>query len=82
MDYRRQNAISGDDKYQIPRIDDCLDRLGKAKSFSKIDLRIRYWQMQVHPEDRHKTAFRTQHGQYERTVVPMGLSELQESSRG
>ena len=30
--------------------------------------------MQVHPEDRHKTAFQTQHGQYEWTVVPMGLS--------
>ena len=74
VDYRRLNAISGDDKYPIPRIDDCLDRLGKAKYFSKIDLRTGYWQMQVHPEDRHKTAFRTQHGQYEWTVVPMGLS--------
>ena len=74
VDYRRLNAISGDDKYPIPRIDDCLDRLGKARYFSKIDLRTGYWQMQVHPEDRHKTAFRTQHGQYEWTVVPMGLS--------
>jgi len=74
VDYRKLNAISGDDKYPIPRIDDCLDRLGKARYFSKIDLRTGYWQMQVHPEDRHKTAFRTQHGQYEWTVVPMGLS--------
>ena len=74
VDYRRLNAISKDDKYPIPRIDDCLDRLGKAKYFFKFDLRTGYWQMQVHPEDRHKTAFQTQHGQYEWTVVPMGLS--------
>ena len=31
--------------------------------------------MQEHPEDRHKTAFQTQHGQYKWPVVPMGLSE-------
>ncbi len=62
MDYQRLNAISGDNKYPIPRINDCLDQLGKAKYFSKIDLRTGYWQMQVHPEDQHKTAF--QHGQY------------------
>ncbi len=30
VDNRRLNAISGDDKYPIPRIYDCLDRLGKA----------------------------------------------------
>ncbi len=65
VDYLRLNAISGDDKYPIPQIDNCLDQLGK------IDLRTGYWQMQVHPDDQDKTAFWTQHGQYKWTVVPM-----------
>ncbi len=31
--YLRLNAISGDDKYPIPRINDCLDRLRNAQYF-------------------------------------------------
>ncbi len=73
VDYQSLNAISGDDKYPIPLINDCLDQLGKARYFSKINLRTGYWQMQVHLEDRHKNTW-TQHGQYEWTEVPMGLS--------
>ncbi len=42
VDYLRLNAISGDDKYPIPRINDCLDWLGKAQYFSKINLRTGY----------------------------------------
>ncbi len=74
VDHQRLNAISWDDKYPIPQINDCLDRLRKAQYFSKIHLRTGYWQLQVHPDDQHKTAFRTQHVQHDCTVVPMGLS--------
>ncbi|GJJ76350.1 hypothetical protein EMPS_08709 [Entomortierella parvispora] len=30
--------------------------------------------MQIHPDDRHKTAFRTRYGHYEFNVVPFGLT--------
>ncbi len=66
MDYRRLNTISGD-------YNNCLDQLGKAMYFSKINLQTGYLPMQVHQDDRHKTPFQTQHGQW--TVVPMGLSK-------
>lgn len=73
IDYRKLNSICVEAKYPLPRIEDCMDKLGKAQYFSKIDLRSGYWQLKVNPQDAHKTAFRTQYGQYEWLVVPMGL---------
>ena len=38
MDYRLLNKQTRLDSYPIPRIDELLDRLGKARFFTKIDL--------------------------------------------
>lgn len=73
VDYRKINKITKEAKYPLPRIDDCLDRLGKAKYFSKIDLRSGYWQMKIAEDDIEKTAFRTQYGHHEWLVMPFGL---------
>ena len=32
-----------------------------------------FWQIQIHPKDRYKTAFIVPFGQYEWTVMPFGL---------
>ncbi len=45
------------DSYPLPRIDDALDSLSGMKLFSSLDLRSRYWQVEVHPRDCEKTAF-------------------------
>ena len=73
VDYRKVNAITKEAKFPLPRIEDCLDKLGKANFFSKFDLRSGYWQVKVHPDDIEKTAFRTQNGHHEFLVVPFGL---------
>jgi hypothetical protein len=39
IDYRMLNSMTIKNKYPLPRIEDLLDRLKKAKFFSKIDLR-------------------------------------------
>lgn len=74
VDYRGLNRITRKNRHPLPRIDELIDRFRTAKVFSKLDLLSGYHQMQVHPDDRHKTAFRTRYGHYEFNVVPFGLT--------
>ncbi|KAM7307501.1 hypothetical protein ISCGN_011137 [Ixodes scapularis] len=73
VDYRQLNAVTKKDVYLIPRIDDKLDRLRPCRSFSSVDLKSSYWQVEVDERDREKTAFVTPDGLYEFKVMPFGL---------
>lgn len=73
MDYRRLNEVTRKDAYPLPRIDDCLDCLEKAKYFSVMDLQTGFYQISVKPAERHKTAFVTRSGLYEYRKMAMGL---------
>ena len=59
VDYRRLNDITKKDSYPLPRIDDTLDTLPRPQWFSTLDLKSGYWQVEIHPDDREKTAFTT-----------------------
>jgi len=37
-DFRKVNAVTKPDSFPLPRMDDCVDRLGSAVFVSKIDL--------------------------------------------
>ena len=73
VDYRRLNAITKKDVYPLPRIDDILDTLGRAKYFSTLDLASGYWQVEIDPGSRQKTAFAAHCGLYEFNRMPFGL---------
>ena len=57
----------------MPRIDDSIDAIGKAKYFSTFDLNSAYWQIPVNPNDKEKTAFISHTGLFEFDVMPFGL---------
>ncbi|GBG92096.1 hypothetical protein CBR_g54351 [Chara braunii] len=74
INYRCLNAITVKNVEPLPRIDDLLDRVQGCKYFSKIDLKSEYHQIEVHPDDQYKSAFRTRYGHYEFIVMPFGLT--------
>ena len=74
VDYRRLNEVTRKDAYPLPRIEDNLDALQGAKYFSTLDLISGYWQVEVTPEDRDKTAFTVGGGGLYRFItMPFGL---------
>ncbi|GBG59253.1 hypothetical protein CBR_g32269 [Chara braunii] len=74
INYRKLNAQTIKNVGPLPRIDDLLQRLGGAKYFSKLDLKAGYHQLEIHPRDRYKTAFKTQYGHFEWVVMQFGLT--------
>ncbi|GBM54291.1 Transposon Ty3-G Gag-Pol polyprotein [Araneus ventricosus] len=61
-DYRKLNEITIKDSYSLPRIDDTLDALNGRQWFSTLDFKSGYWQVEIQPEDKEKTAFTTGQG--------------------
>ena len=74
IDYRMLNSKTLKNAYPLPRIQECIDKLGKAKHLSSIDLLSGYWQLRVAEKDIPKTAFNTRYGKYEFLVMPFGLT--------
>ena len=74
LDYRLLNSQTQKNRYPLPRTDQIMDQLRKAKVFSSMDLQSGYYQIRINPEDVPKTAFRTPFGHYQFKVLSMGLT--------
>ncbi|KAA3473345.1 DNA/RNA polymerases superfamily protein [Gossypium australe] len=74
IDYRQLNKLTVKNKYPLTSIDDHFDQLQGAMVFSKIDLRLGYYQHKVREVDIPKILFRTQYDHYEFLVMPFGLT--------
>ena len=74
VDYRRLNSCTWKDAHPLPRIDDCLDTLGGSAVYSTMDLASGYWQVELDPRDKEKTAFVTHNGLFQFNVMPFGLT--------
>jgi hypothetical protein len=74
IDYRAVNKLTVRNRYPLPRIDECLERLAGAKVFTSLDLKSGYHQVRLRDEDKPKTAFNSRYGQYQFKVLPFGLT--------
>lgn len=73
IDFRYLNALSLFDSYPMPRIDDLVERVGRARYITTLDLSKGYWQVALASEARELTAFKTPFGMYQFKVMPFGL---------
>ena len=64
------------DSYPLPHPADALDSLSGACWFSTMDLLCGYWQVELEPQNREKTAFSTGSALYHFKVMPMGLTNV------
>ena len=65
VDYQGLNNLTIKNRYPLPLIEESLDRLGRAKQFTQLDLTSAYHQMRIRKGDEWKTAFRTRYSHFE-----------------
>jgi hypothetical protein len=58
----------------LPRIDDLIDKVGKAKFITKFDISKAYWQVPLSKESQEISAFVTPWSIYSWKVLPFGLA--------
>jgi len=73
IDYRMVNSVSKTDSFPIPRIDDCIDRIGNACYVSKYDLLKGYWQVPLTDRAKEISAFVVADNLYQCVVMPFGM---------
>ena len=72
-DFRKVNASTVADCYPLPRIEDCIEKVGQAKIISKIDLLKGYYQIPLTERAKKISAFVTSDGFYQYRVMPFGM---------
>ena len=70
------NNLTIKTRYPLPLIGELLDRLGRARRFTQLDLTSAYHQMRIREEDEWKTAFRTWYGHFEYQMMPFALTNV------
>ena len=73
IDFRKLNAVTKRDPYQLPRIDSLIDKMQGCSYFSSIDVLSAFWNVPMAEEDIQKTGFTTSFGNYEWNRMPFGL---------
>lgn len=73
MDHKTFNEATIKDRFPIPTVNEMLDEVHGARVFSKLNLRVRYYQICMKKDDVYKTAFKTHSRHYEYLVILFGL---------
>jgi hypothetical protein len=82
IDYRGLNVLMVKDRMPLPLISEALDRLAKAKLYTKLDIKEAYHNLRIAEGDEWKMAFRTKYGLYEYLVILFRLTNAPTSFQG
>ena len=72
-DFRKVNDKTKSDFFPIPRIADCIDKIGNAKFVSTFDMLKGYWQVPLTQRACKISAFVTPSGLYQYKIMPFGM---------
>ena len=76
VDFRYLNKFLAHDPYYLPKINELITSLGPIGDqtfFSALDLLWGFFHIELHENDKQKTAFTTHLGRYEYNRMPMGM---------
>lgn len=73
VDFRQLNAKTIKDRFPMPDIESCLNKLAGGKVFISVDLYSGYYQIPLAPDSRDYTAFSTKDGHFRFRRMPFGL---------
>jgi len=72
-DFRKVNSVTVPDPFPLPLVEDLLDRVGKAKFLTKLDMTRGYWQVPLDDPSIPVSAFVTPFGHFQWRFMPFGL---------
>lgn len=72
-DYRWMNAVTVPDPYHMPTVEEILERWGKSKAISKLDLSQGYYQIKIAPDSIRNTAIICPFGKFEFLRIQFGV---------
>ena len=72
-DYRKVNNVTKSDSFPIPRMEDCVDKVGNAQYVTKFDLLKGFWQVPLTDRAKEISAFVVPSGLYQYKVMPFGM---------
>ena len=74
IDYGNLNAVTLQDAYPLPRIDESLDAFAGSRYFSTLDLTCGYWQVPLDADVQEKSTIATRSGLWKWKVLSFGLT--------
>jgi hypothetical protein len=82
INYRDINSKTIKNRYPLPLIKETSNLLGKARIYTKLDVRGAYNLLRAKEGDEHKLAFRTRYGLYEPMVMQFGTTNAPADFQG
>ena len=73
VDFHRVNSLTRQQPFFMPRMEEVIEGIGKARFISKLDLSKGFYQVRLTDEAMPKTAFTCHKGAYHFTRMPFGV---------